>query len=153
MSSPEPYPAPAPLAPYPGYPPPPPYPGYPVPVVGLRNGLGSAALVLAMVALLSCWSIIGGIVGGLIAVVLGFAGRSRAARGEADNGAIANAGIGLGALAVAVGIAFIPIWIGFLSEAGIGDYVGCMEKAGTDRPAQVQCENSFREQIEKNYKI
>lgn len=151
MSSPEPYPAPQP--PYPGYPPPPPYPGYPAPQVGPRNGLGSAALIMAMLALVFSWSIIGGIVGGLIAVVLGFAGRGRAGRGDADNGAIANAGIGLGALAVVVGVAFIPIWIGFLSEAGIGDYVDCMQKAGTDRPAQVQCENSFREQVEKNYNI
>ncbi|MGB5111793.1 MAG: DUF4190 domain-containing protein [Mycobacterium sp.] len=151
MSSPEPYPAPQP--PYPGYPPPPPYPGYPAPQVGPRNGLGSAALIMAMLALLFSWSIIGGIVGGLIAVVLGFAGRRRAGRGDADNGAIANAGIGLGALAVVVGVAFIPIWIGFLSEAGIGDYVDCMEKAGIDRPAQVQCENSFRGQVKKDYNI
>lgn len=120
-----------------------------MPQVGPRNGLGSAALIMAMLALVFSWSIIGGIVGGLIAVVLGFAGRGRAGRGDADNGAIANAGIGLGALAVVVGVAFIPIWIGFLSEAGIGDYVDCMQKAGTDRPAQVQCENSFREQVEK----
>lgn len=140
MSSPGPYPAPH--VPYPGYPPPP---------IGPRNQLGVWALVLAVLALLFSWSIIGGVIGGLVAVVLGFAGRGRAARGEADNGPIANAGIGLGALAVIVGVAFVPIWIGFFTEAGMGDYVGCMERAGSDRTAQVQCENTFRERVQRDY--
>ncbi|MCF6390587.1 DUF4190 domain-containing protein [Mycobacterium sp. MBM] len=139
MSSPGPYPAP--YAPHPGYPSAP----------GPRNQLGGWALALAMLALLFSWSVIGGIIGGALAVVLGFAGRGRAARGEADNGPIATAGIGLGALAVIVGVAFVPIWIGFLGAAGIGDYVTCVERAGTDRTAQQQCENSFRERVEQNY--
>ena len=71
----------------------------------------------------------------------------------ADNGAIANAGIGLGALAVVVGIAFVPIWIGFFTEAGVGDYVKCMEQAGADRTAQTQCENTFRERVQQDYNI
>ena len=141
MSVPGPYPAP-PHAPYPGYPPPP---------TGPRNELGTWALVLATLALLFSWSIVGGIVGGLIAVTLGITGRSRAARGEADNGPIANAGIGLGALAVIVGLAFVPIWIGFFTEAGMGDYVRCMDRAGTDRTAQLQCESTFRERVERDY--
>lgn len=141
MSSPGPYPAPH--APYPAQHPPPP--------IRPRNELGTWALVLAMLALLFSWSIIGGVIGGLIAVVLGFAGRGRAARGEAVNGPIANAGIGLGALAVIVGVAFVPIWIGFFTEAGMGDYVRCMEQAGTDRTAQTQCENTFRERVERDY--
>ena len=145
MSSPGPYHAPH--APYPAqYPP---HPGHAP--AGPRNQLGTGALVLAMLALLFSWSIVGGVIGGLVAVVLGFAGRSRAARGEADNGPIANAGIGLGALAVVVGVAFVPIWIGFFTEAGMGDYVRCMEQAGTDRTAQTQCENTFRERVEQEY--
>lgn len=152
MSSPGPYPAPH--APYPTHQLPypaqyPPHPGRPP--IGPRNELGTWALVLAMLALLFSWSIIGGVIGGAIAVVLGFAGRGRAARGAADNGPIANAGIGLGALAVIVGVAFAPIWIGFFTEAGMGDYVRCMEQAGTDRTAQGQCENTFRERVERDY--
>lgn len=145
MSFPGPYPAPP--VPYPGHYPPHPGP----PPAGPRNQLGTWALVLAMLALLFSWTIIGGVAGGLIAVVLGFAGRGRAARGEADNGPIANAGIGLGALGVIVAVAFVPIWIGFFAKAGMGDYVRCMEQAGTDRTAQTQCENTFRERVERDY--
>lgn len=144
MSFPGPYPAPP--VPYPGQ-----YPPHPGPPPGPRNQLGTWALVLAMLALLFSWTIIGGVAGGLIAVVLGFAGRGRAARGEADNGPIANAGIGLGALGVIVAVAFVPIWIGFFAKAGMGDYVRCMEQAGTDRTAQTQCENTFRERVERDY--
>ncbi len=46
-----------------GYPPPPP-----------RNGVGIAALVLGIVAFLSSWTVIGGILFGLLAIILGSSG-------------------------------------------------------------------------------
>lgn len=125
----------------------PPYPG--PPATGPRNGIGTGALVVAVAALAFSWSVIGGIVGGVIAVSLGVAGRGRARRGAADNGPVATAGIALGALAVVIGIAAVPVWSGFLGDAGIGDYVSCMEKADTDRTAQTRCENDFRDRIEE----
>ncbi|MGU3501923.1 DUF4190 domain-containing protein [Mycobacterium sp. C31M] len=124
----------------------PPQPG--PPAAGPRNGVGTGALLTAVAALAFSWSVLGGIVGGILAVVFGFAGRGRARRGEADNGPIAAAAIGLGALAVVVGIVAVPIWAGFLGDAGVGDYVTCMESAYTDRTAQQQCENEFRDRIE-----
>ncbi|MGW0162407.1 DUF4190 domain-containing protein [Mycobacterium sp. NPDC003323] len=126
----------------------PPYPAHPLPPAGPRNGVGTAALVAALGALVFSWSVIGGIAGGIVAVALGLSGRGRARRGEADNEPIANVGIGLGALAVAVGIAAVGVWSGFLGDAGVGDYLGCMESAGTDRTAQQQCENAFRDRME-----
>lgn len=113
-----------------------------------RNGAGSGALLTAVAALVFSWSVIGGIVGGALAVVFGLAGRGRARRGEADNGPIAAAAVGLGALAVVVGVVTVPIWAGFLGDAGVGDYVTCMESAATDRTAQEKCENEFRDRIE-----
>jgi hypothetical protein len=142
MSSPEPYPW-----------PPPPYPGNAAAPARPRNGLGTAALMLALAALVFCWTVLGGIALGLSAVVLGFAGRAKAARGEADNGVIASAGIALGALAVVVGIVFVPIWAGVFTDAGFGDYVGCMREAGTDRDAQVRCEHTFRDKVEQDFNI
>ena len=59
--------------PYPGgYPPPPPhvYPGY-SPATGTpRNGLGIGALVVAILAVVSSISVVGGIVLGIVAVLL-----------------------------------------------------------------------------------
>ena len=72
-----------------GYPPPPPhYGGYPPPAP--KNGLGTASLVVAIISL---FTVFGGIVLGVVAVILGFLGRGRVKRGEATNGGIAMAGI------------------------------------------------------------
>lgn len=129
-------------------------PPHPVRQAGPRNGVGAGALVVAVAALVFSWSVIGGVIGGIVAVVLGVTGRTRARRGEADNGPVATVGMALGALAVVIGIAAVPVWSGFLGDAGVGDYLSCMEKAigesGTslDPAAQQKCENEFRDRIE-----
>ncbi|MBV8929624.1 MAG: DUF4190 domain-containing protein, partial [Mycobacteriaceae bacterium] len=92
---------PPPYAPGQGYPPPPPQPyagysGYSGPPVGPRNGLGIASLVIAIIALVTCASVVLGVILGIVAVVIGFAARGRVKRGEANNGGIAIAGIVLG---------------------------------------------------------
>ncbi|MBI3225285.1 MAG: DUF4190 domain-containing protein [Mycolicibacterium cosmeticum] len=142
---------------YPGqYPPPPPQPyaGYPPPPPSApRNGLGVTALVLAVLGLLFSWTVAGGIVLGLVALIIGFAARGRVKRGEATNGSLAISGIVLGALAIVLGLVFIPVWISFFSQLGIGDYVDCMTKAGNDRTAQVQCESTMRGKIESDYGV
>lgn len=134
------YPYPAPGQ-YPGYPP----PGQPV---GPRNGVGLAALVVAIAGIVTALSVVGGVALGIVAVVLGFIGHGRAKRGEADNGGVAIAGIVLGALAVVAGIGCIFVYIGIWRTAGGGDYVDCMTKAGSDPAAQQQCTDRFREHFE-----
>lgn len=143
---------------YPGsYPPPPPppygsYGGYGPPVVP-KNGLGIAALVLAIIALVFVWSVIGGVVLGAAAVVLGFVGWGRVKRGEANNGGIAIAGIVLGILAIIVSLAFIAIWVNLYNHVGGGDYVDCLSKAGEDKQAIQQCADQFRDRMENQFSI
>jgi hypothetical protein len=145
--------------PYPGgYPaPPPPYHGYPPPPAGPRNGFGIASLVLAIIALVTVWSGFGGIILGLVAVVVGFLGRGRVKRGEANNGGVAIAGIVLGALAVVVGSAFIAVWMTlgmtFWKDVGGGDYISCMQKAGSDQFQQQRCTDQFRQNVQDRLSI
>lgn len=93
----------------------PPY-GQPVPggyPVGLRNGLGTAALVLGIVgtvlgALLFLFFVV--FVLGLLAVIFGLIGRGRAKRGEASNSTAATWGFALGVVSLvlsAVGLLFV----------------------------------------------
>jgi len=80
MSEPPPPPPPPQWGAYPGsYPPPPPLPyaGYTYPPTGPRNGLGITALVLAIIGLVFCWTVAGGVILGVIAVVIGFVARGR----------------------------------------------------------------------------
>lgn len=138
-----PYPYPVPGQ-YPGYPPPGPH-GAP------RNGAGIAALVVAIAGIVTALSVVGGVLLGIVAIVLGFVGHSRAKRGEADNGGVAIAGIVLGVLAVVAGIGCIFVYVGIWRTAGGGDYVDCMTKAGSDTAAQQQCTDRFREHFENKF--
>jgi hypothetical protein len=144
-----------------GYPPPPQQPysqqpyygGYQPPPVGPKNGLGIAALITAIVGLVFCWSVIGGVVLGVLAAILGIVGYGRAKRGQATNAGVAIAGIVLGALAVIVSLAFIPIWIGVFSEVGGTDYMDCVSRAGSDPKAVEGCVNQLQDRMESQFSI
>lgn len=152
----EPPPPPPQWGPYPGsYPPPPPQPysGYAPPPIGPRNGLGIAALVVAIVGLVFCWTVVGGVILGVAAVILGFVARGRVKRGEATNGGVAIAGIVLGFLAIIVSLVFIPIWIGMFDEVGGSNYVDCLSKAGSDEQAIQKCADEFRQHVENQFSV
>jgi hypothetical protein len=138
-----------------GYPPPPPapYAGYAPPPTGPKNGLGIAALVLAIIALVFCWTVAGGIILGLCAVIIGFVARGRVKRGEATNGGVAISGIVLGALAIIVSLIFIPIWIGMFDEVGGTDYIDCLANAGSDQDAIQECADQFQRRVEDEFSI
>lgn len=150
------YPNPYPPGPYPGgYPPPPPQPyaGYAPPPAAPRNGLGITALIIAIVALLASFSVVGGVVLGIVAVIIGFAGRSRAKRGEATNGGVALAGVILGFLSIIIGLAFIAVWVGVFREVGATDYIDCLQKAGQDQSQVQQCADEFKQSVENKFSV
>lgn len=112
-----------------------------------RNGLGVAALIVGIIALIGSFTVVGGVVLGIAAIVLGVLGRGRVKKGEADNGGMAIAGIVLGAIALvlsaivlAAGAAF------FFSDSGQGLF-DCLEQAGTDQAAVDACETEFAEEL------
>ncbi len=138
-----------------GYPPPPPQPyaGFTPPPVGPKNGLGIAALIIAIIALVFCWTVFGGIILGLVAAIIGFVARARVKRGEASNGGVAIAGIVLGILAVVLGLVFIPIWYGMFEEVGGTDYVDCLSKAGSDQEYVQRCAEQFQKRVEDKFSV
>lgn len=137
-----------------GYPPPPQYGGYPPPVAAPKNGLGTASLVIAIISL---FTVFGGVVLGIVAIILGFLGRGRVKRGEANNGGIAMAGIVLGVLSLivsVVAIAAITIFgVKMFNEVGGTDYVDCLNKAGSDQSAQQACADEFTQRVEDQFSI
>jgi hypothetical protein len=141
---------------YPGsYPPPPPtpYAGYTAPPAPPKNGPGTAALVIAILALATVWTVVGGIALGIAAVIIGIAARGRVSRGEADNGGVATGGIALGGLAVAIGLLFTAIWFNVYEEVGGDDYVSCLQNANHDNNAIKQCEDHVKDRIQKKFGI
>jgi formate hydrogenlyase subunit 3/multisubunit Na+/H+ antiporter MnhD subunit len=71
-----------------------------------RNQFGTASLILGTAALISCWLLIG-VPLGVAAVVTGDIARGRVRRGEATNPRFAIAGMALGAVAIAAGLAIL----------------------------------------------
>lgn len=138
--------------PYPT-PPPMPYATPSPPPIAPRNGLGTAALVIAIVGLLLCFTIVGGVLLGIAAVVMGLIGRGRVKRGEADNGGIAIAGVVLGLLSIVAALVFIPIYFYLVRQTGFGDFYDCITKAGNDQAAQQQCETSWSHYVETKFSV
>jgi Domain of unknown function (DUF4190) len=141
--------------PPPGYPAPPPMPyaGQAPAPIAKRNGLGITALVLAIIGLFFCWTVVGGVLLGIAAVVMGFVARGRVKRGEADNGGIALAGVVLGFLSVLAALVFIPIYFYVIRETGFVDFYDCMTKAGDDQAAQQACSDSFSQHVETKFSV
>ncbi|MEV5192678.1 DUF4190 domain-containing protein [Streptomyces clavifer] len=115
------YPAPAPPAvPYGGYPG---YPGYGgQPAWGGQapaNGLGTAAMVLGIIAVVGFCLYGVNIILGILALIFGIIGLGRAKRGEATNRGMAIAGIILGSVGVVLGsvILGVIIWAATNAES------------------------------------
>ncbi len=139
--------------PYPGAYPPPPmpygdyYPGGPAPAP--RNGLGVAALAVAIIALVASCSVVGGIILGITAVILGVLARGRVKSGEANNGGVALTGIILGAVAVVISLAFIAMYVGIFNNYGGQEMVTCIQGAGGDNTKVQACMDAFQQRVEE----
>ena len=141
---------------YPGYPPAPPapYSGYGAPVpTAPRNGLGIAALIAGILSLPAAFTIFGGFILALVAIILGIVGYRRSRTGESTNGGMAIGGVGLGVLGIVLSAVLIAIGIWGFNTFGGRDYFDCMRQAGNDRAAQLQCEDDFKGNLENRLSI
>ncbi len=117
--------------------------GYGRPPVAKRNGLGVAALVLGILAVVTSITVVGGIVLGLIAVVLGAVGRGRVRRREADNGGMALTGIILGVVGILISAGIIALGVSIFNSDSGQKYQDCLDGAGTDQAAVQSCADQF----------
>ncbi|HEY5857530.1 MAG TPA: DUF4190 domain-containing protein [Aldersonia sp.] len=134
-----------------------PYQGYPPPNYGpppkQGNALAIWALVLGIVALLLCWTIVGGIGLGLIALILGLIAWSRSRRDNRGGGGMAITGGILGVLAIAASIFLVFIGIGIFKWLGGDNLVDCLDRAGSDLAAQQRCQDEFQSNIEDRFSV
>jgi hypothetical protein len=130
-----------------------PYGDYPGGSPAPKNGLGIAALVVGIVGLLGSVSVVGGVVLGIAAVIMGLVARGRAKRGEATNGGVSLAGVIIGVVAIIAGLVFVAFWVGLFNEVGAGDYLDCLQQAGQDRTMVQDCSDRFRESVENKFPV
>jgi hypothetical protein len=135
----------------PSHPPPPNATSAPAPS-SPKNGLGAAALALAVVGLVCSLSVLGGVLLGVVAIILGVTGRRRARLGEASNGEVATSGMVLGALAIVVSLAAVGIWVRGYQEVDFGSYVKCLS-SNTDPQHVDKCANEFRQRVADKFGV
>lgn len=133
-----------------GYPP----PAYPPPLVE-RPGSGMAigALVCGILAILSCWTIVGGILLGVIGAILGVIALFGISAGRRKGGGMAVTGIILSLLGIAASIVLVVLGLRFWDDIGGGDLLDCLNKAGNDTAAQQQCQDEFNRNIENRFDL
>jgi heme/copper-type cytochrome/quinol oxidase subunit 2 len=118
---------------------------------GSRNGLGTAALVVGIIALITCWTVIGGILLGLLAIIFGFVGRGRAKRGEASNGGAAIAGVVLGLVSLIVAVVIVAAGATFFihHKKDINNLQSCLNNA-TSQSQKNSCNQQFKSSVNGN---
>jgi hypothetical protein len=99
------------------------YPGQP------QNGLGTAAMVLGIIALVLFFTIFIGVVCGVLAIVFGAIGRARVRRGQATNHGQATAGLVTGTIAV---LAAILLFVALVPAGGNNHF--CFRIGTTSNP-------------------
>ncbi|KZF10131.1 hypothetical protein A2J03_01555 [Rhodococcus sp. EPR-157] len=111
------------------------------------------ALVLAILGILTSWTIVGGVVLGLLAIVLGIMGRSNYKKGTATNGTVSLMSIILGVLAILLSIALIVFGVGLFNSIGGKDYLDCINDAGNSQSARDDCNREFQQNVEDRYGV
>ncbi|MFC4497684.1 DUF4190 domain-containing protein [Streptomyces ovatisporus] len=111
-----------------------------------RNGMGVAALTLGLIGAVLFWTMLGGIVLGLLALIFGIVGFRRGKRGEATNGTLAIVGAVIGGLALVGSTVVLTLAISLVGSGDYGELEDCMREAGTQTEQQ-QCEEDFVESI------
>lgn len=110
------------------------------------SGMATAALVLGIIALVFCWTVIGGIVLGLLAIVFGIIGVRRAKAG-APGKVRAIIGIVTGALGLLIAAAVIALGVSVFNSDSVQNLQDCLQNANNNQ-AQVQsCNDKFQDDI------
>jgi hypothetical protein len=100
-----------------------------------RNGMGTAALVLGILSIVTCWIwFVGGILA-ILAIVFGVIGRNRVARGEATNRGTALAGLITGIVGLLATVAIVIALVTFLNS----DTGKCIQNNAGNQSAAQQC--------------
>ncbi|MET9506580.1 DUF4190 domain-containing protein [Streptomyces sp. NPDC006622] len=112
-----------------------------------RNGFGIAALVLGIVAVVLFWTVVGGIVLGLLAVVFGILGHRRARRGIATNGVMAIIGAVVGALGLIGSSVILAAGVSLLNSDEFKNYSDCVQHADTQAERE-QCAKDYDQDVD-----
>ena len=111
------------------------------------SGLAIAALVLGILALVTCFTVVGGVVLGLLAIIFGIIAVRGANRGVRTGKGMAIGGIVTGALGLVLAIVLIAVGVSILNSPAGKNLRSCLEKAHSDQQAVNRCQDRYRDQV------
>lgn len=111
------------------------------------KGLAIAALVLGVLALLTCWTIVGGLLLGLLALVLGLVALGRARKGRAAGKGLAIAGVALGVVGAGIAGVLLAAGLSFLDSPAARELQECLQRAGGDQAAVDRCRAQLEDDL------
>jgi ABC-type dipeptide/oligopeptide/nickel transport system permease component len=118
----------------------------PAAVPARKNGLAVAALILGILACVLFWTVIGGILVGLIAVVLGIIAAVKARGGRAPHRAMAIIGTVLGALALIASVIIVAVGVSILNSSEFKNFNDCVRHVHSQADRD-QCTKDFKQDV------
>jgi thiol:disulfide interchange protein len=110
--------------------------------------LAVTALVLGIVAVLSCWTVLGGVLFGLLGLIFGIIAVVKARRGTAVGGAMAIVGIVLALLGLVGAVAIGAVAGNWVMNHGGRDYQTCVRQANNDQAKIQRCADDFKSSLQ-----
>ncbi|MGK8521279.1 DUF4190 domain-containing protein [Nocardia asteroides] len=117
------------------------------------RGLAITALVLGVLALLFFWTVIGGYLFGILAVILGIVAVFKARAGTAGGMGLAIAGVVLGVLGIVGAVLFTILGYSLFVDSGGKDFLDCVNKAGNDQSKIEQCEREWNQKMQDRFSV
>ncbi|WP_432149553.1 DUF4190 domain-containing protein [Streptomyces sp. bgisy029] len=121
---------------------------YGAPEPARSNGFAVTALVLGLLACLFFWTIVGGLLLGLLALVFGILGTLRARQGRAPRKGMAIAGTVLGALGLIGSVIVLIFAVNVANSDSFKNLEDCLQNAGS-QAEEDRCAEDFGEGLFK----
>ena len=107
------------------------------------SGMAIASLVLGILALITSFTVIGGVVLGLLALIFGILVLRRNAPGRG----MAIGGIVTGAIGVVLAVILIIAGVSLLNSKSVKDLQSCVKNAGNNQTKISQCKTQYQNQV------
>ncbi|MEV1048155.1 DUF4190 domain-containing protein [Streptomyces sp. NPDC049916] len=111
-----------------------------------RNGLALAALILGLLACVFFWTVAGGLLFGLLAVVFGIIGALRARQGRAPRKVMAIIGGVLGALGLIASVVLLVWVVNVVGSQEFKDYERCVDRS-SGQAAEDRCTDDLIDEL------
>ncbi len=123
--------------------------GYAPPAQRLGSGLAVTALVLGIIALVTSWTVIGGVVLGLAALIFGIVALRKVKARTGTGKGMAIAGIVTGVLGAAIAVVIVAVGVSILNSPAGKSLQQCLTNANGNQAAVQQCNQQYQNSTQK----